>query len=497
MSCPDAFKGRVHEGDSGDFLFGAPVFPPGKSGRCILHFSLSIFYSLLSSFFIHLSLSLLNPPQSIISRMLNRLSALLEWAVFIVLCSVLLTQSDPRVTDEYGRVRQYTRQIEFDYVRWMLGALGTKLEQGAAGLPGYIDREHGKQAVTEYLRVTQEITDGEAALQRIYADASVQDKDAASASLRAQLAESYSRQAELAPLAEAVLQGQITEVLSDQGLSTLGQPVPSVLYHSSPVPNALIVSRRDRVEQIANISVEPDLPIDQQEALETRVDKGLDVSSLVVPIGGVGVYPTMVMRTTSLSWLVDTIAHEWTHNYLNLRPLGILYDKTPELRTMNETTAAITGGEIGKLVLERFYPELVPPADGSAGNPWELVSFPADHPDPGSLPRPPFDFRSEMHTTRVTVDALLAAGRIDEAEAYMRERQQVFLRNGYLIRKLNQAYFAFYGAYADVPGGAAGEDPVGPAVRLLRERSPSLAAFVNRMSWMSSFEQLQQALNTG
>jgi hypothetical protein len=70
----------------------------------------------------------------------------------------------------------------------------------------------------------------------------------------------------------------------------------------------------------------------------------------------------------------------------------------------------------------------------------------------------------------------------------------VFWDNGYLIRKLNQAYFAFHGAYADVPGGAAGEDPVGPAVRALRERSASLEEFVNTIAWMTSFEELQEAI---
>ena len=73
-----------------------------------------------------------------------------------------------------------------------------------------------------------------------------------------------------------------------------------------------------------------------------------------------------------------------------------------------------------------------------------------------------------MHATRVVVDAMLASGKIDDAENYMEQRRQVFVNNGYFIRRLNQAYFAFYGAYADVPGGAAGEDPVGPAVRALR-----------------------------
>jgi len=116
-----------------------------------------------------------------------------------------------------------------------------------------------------------------------------------------------------------------------------------------------------------------------------------------------------------------------------------------------------------------------------------------DRPDPNDL-REPFDFRKEMHETRITVDELLAEGRIEEAETYMEQRRQFFWDNGYAIRKLNQAYFAFYGAYADVPGGAAGEDPVGPAVRSLREQSKSLSEFVNRISWMTSFEQLQKAV---
>jgi hypothetical protein len=101
-----------------------------------------------------------------------------------------------------------------------------------------------------------------------------------------------------------------------------------------------------------------------------------------------------------------------------------------------------------------------------------------------------------MHETRVTTDALLAQGKIEEAEAYMESRRQFFWENGYRIRKLNQAYFAFYGAYADQPGGAAGatEDPIGDAVRKLRSQSSSLADFLNRISWMWSLEQLQASV---
>ncbi|HEX8992323.1 MAG TPA: hypothetical protein VF784_11655, partial [Anaerolineales bacterium] len=142
-------------------------------------------------------------------------------------------------------------------------------------------------------------------------------------------------------------------------------------------------------------------------------------------------------------------------------------------------------------VLQVYYPSLhalITPTPDLG-----LVSLPFGHPNPGSVP-PPFDFRAEMHTTRVTVDAMLAQGQIAQAETYMEQRRQIFVQNGYYIRRLNQAYFAFYGAYADVPGGAAGEDPVGPAVRALRAQSKSLADFLNRISWMTSFQELQQAV---
>ena len=100
-----------------------------------------------------------------------------------------------------------------------------------------------------------------------------------------------------------------------------------------------------------------------------------------------------------------------------------------------------------------------------------------------------------MRQTRLEVDRLLAEGKVDEAEQYMEERRQFFWENGYAIRKLNQAYFAFYGAYADEPGGAAGEDPVGAAVRALRAQSPSLAVFLRTIAWMYSYEDLQRAVH--
>lgn len=409
--------------------------------------------------------------------------------IYVLLGILLLTASNPIAGKPVERARAFTRPIEFDYVRWSVNAALLKLQSDALGLPGYFTHEDRRQIVMQHLYLTERILQAEGQLNTIYADPNITDKEAASAHLRSELDEMHKRHEQLTPLAEATLQAQVGAVLAELDLTSGGQPVPPVLYHSSPVPMGLIISPRDHIEQLTNISLQPNLSVDQQVPLEKQVDAALNVSSLVVPIGGVGVYPTMVMRTTSLPWQMDTIAHEWIHNFLTLRPLGFLYDLTPELRTMNETTASIAGNEIGLLVLQQYYPEL---ADALAP-PLQLASAQTGFPRPNG-DTPPFDFRAEMHTTRVTVDELLEEGKIEEAEAYMEARREIFWENGYTIRKLNQAYFAFYGAYADVPGGAAGEDPVGPAVRELRAQSDSLAQFVNRISWMTSFEQLQAAI---
>jgi hypothetical protein len=424
--------------------------------------------------------------------MLYRALRTLDFLALACAMIIAATGDAPRLTGTSDQVRTFTRDIEFDYPNWVWSAAWTKLEQGAIGLPHLFDRGTNKEIVIDFLHTTQNLMQAEVQIEQIYANPDVLDKEATSAYVRAQRDDLIARQRSLAPLAEATLQSQITEAVADLGLTTFGQPIPPVLYHTSSTPLALIVSERSIIQQIANISVLPTLTLNDQIKLEDEVATLLDVSTLVVPIGGVGVYPTMVMETTDLRWTLETIAHEWTHNYLNLRPLGLNYSTTPELRTMNETTASIAGTEVGAYVLLRHYPELL--RTGSQPNPVVISFNEAFLPSNMQDDPAPFDFRAEMHETRVTADQMLAEGKIEEAEAYMEQRRQIFWENGYLLRKLNQAYFAFHGAYADAPGGAAGEDPVGPAVRALREQSASLADFINTISWMTSFEELQQAI---
>ena len=405
-------------------------------------------------------------------------------ANILVLLIVLVTQqrSNYDMTNPVEQVRAYTRWKEFDYVSWIVDALALKSAYGALNVTQYLSGEQQREQVFQHLDMLRRLDEVRDQIASIYADPAVANKTAASAQLSDEQTELTAQINLQQPLVEAVLQHQISVVAGELGLTLGGQPIPPLLYHVTPLPMALIVSPRQVIQQTADISVTPDLPLAEITRLEDAVAGGLDVSALVVPIGGVGVYPTMVNRTTDLNWQVEVVAHEWIHNYLTLRPVGVLYFSTPPMRTINETTANIAGGEIGEAVILRFYPEFAP----------EPVDEPAPRPQPQDEALPVFDFRAEMHETRLQTDALLAAGNIEEAEAYMEARRQYFLENGYRIRKLNQAYFAFYGSYADQAEGPAGADPVGGAVRELRSGSVSLADFLDQMAWVTSYEALQR-----
>lgn len=415
--------------------------------------------------------------------MFDRILQVFQWILVVLALSFAVRGGAVRYDTEINPYRDYTRGIRFDYVTWVADATFIKLQQAAIGSPYALSRERRKVIVMDYLRNMDHVLYTEWQLSQIYADPNITDPDSASRDLRVYLDKLYAEQHRIAPFAESVLEEQVAAMLAEANLTSGGQPLPDPMYHVSPLPLSLIVSPRDSIYQEKNISLLADLPVDERDALEERIFEEQNRSALVVEVGGIGIYPTMGMRSSNLPWVVTTLAHEWTHNHLSLFPLGMNYSTTPELRTINETVATIVGTEIGDAVIERYYPEMAAADRAPVG----LVSSVDGMPNPQEAP---FDYRAEMHDTRLHVDELLAGGKVTEAEDYMEMRRQFFWENGYAIRKLNQAFFAFHGAYAAVPGGAAGEDPVGPAVRKLREQSGSLEEFVRRVRWVNSFDDL-------
>ena len=65
-------------------------------------------------------------------------------------------------------------------------------------------------------------------------------------------------------------------------------------------------------------------------------------------------------------------------------------------------------------------------------------------------------------------------------------RRQELLDRGYRIRKINQAYFAFYGSYAT---SAASVSPIEGQLRGLREQSASLEEFLKTVAQFSTYQE--------
>ena len=276
--------------------------------------------------------------------------------------------------------------------------------------------------------------------------------------------------------AEDAIERGLTAVLADAGFGIdtpfadeerIVFPPPTFTFVSPP--RVLVVSARDRIATVQAELLRPGVDDREAAELEAAVD-GEAVVSLVVPTGGLATYPAMVLQGTRPMNALNAVAHEWTHGYLFFSPLGLRYWSSEEARAINETAAEIAGRELGR--------ELARVLDLTGAIP---------PPRPGVPLGPDREFRSILRATRVEVDRLLAAGQIAEAEALMDARREELVALGYSVRKLNQAYFAFYGSYGDA---AAGASPIPGRLQRLRERSTSVADFLRRVGQLTSAADL-------
>jgi hypothetical protein len=214
--------------------------------------------------------------------------------------------------------------------------------------------------------------------------------------------------------------------------------------------------------------------------MESRLLAESDLSAIVVTIGGVATYPASVLNDRPLRSTLQLASHEWLHHYLAFRPLGWNFYASAEIQTLNETFADVAGREIGDLAYLLLGRTVEPvPTDG------------AEAPAPHDGETVGFDFAKEMRATRAEVDALLASGQVEQAEVYMEQRRLLFVEHGYPIRKLNQAYFAFHGTYAESPTSAS---PIGGQLHEFRRLSLTLFAFVHSVPRFSSYEQFLEEL---
>jgi len=306
-------------------------------------------------------------------------------------------------------------------------------------------------------------------------------------SLEAELNRIQEQKAALQDTVERIIERQIRDTLLRQGIFNpideyirLEVGFPPVNFKLDKPPYVLVISPRDRIESVREITLLPSLSLEEIEDIEARVDK-LGVSALMVEIGGfAATYPSLVANDASLRFTIDTATEEWLHQYLVFTPLGFQYlldltgvSRDYEIATMNETLASMVSKEIGSIIYQKYYSG---DENGYSHNQGVVSGF---------------DFNQKMREIRSTVDRYLARGEIEQAEEFMEQQRQYLASMGYYIRKLNQAYFAFHGTYADSPTSVS---PIGVEMKKLREQSASLKDFLNAVAAMTSRQNLRDGL---
>jgi hypothetical protein len=409
-----------------------------------------------------------------------------HWKQIVVIILLLATlQGDAIPVARYFdyRLGALVGAQVFNFLRWEVGAVTDKLAGRSAALKARdLSPAERDQLLAEYFTLADRLGQLQDEIQRRHSQGEPLDSEQLK-SLQNELARVRARHTALENQVEAIIAGQVETVLAEQGFAApavlrwLGDSFPPVEFEFDRLPFYLIISPRERIELQKGIYLRADLSWPQIEALEAQIDR-LGVSAYVTGIGGVSTYPSMLFETAPFEFAIFAAAHEWFHDYLGLRPLGWRYTQSGDLAAINETVASIASNEIGDMVYARYY------GRERAKEPEEPIVPPPEQPGE-------FNFNREMRRIRLRVDELLSAGQVAEAETFMEERRQFLGTKGYSLRKLNQAYFAFHGSYADAPTSV---DPLGGQLKELRRRSPSLRAFIDTVSTFSSRADVQAAL---
>ena len=123
---------------------------------------------------------------------------------------------------------------------------------------------------------------------------------------------------------EETLESEVSAVLAREGLSSrIGLIFPPVDVALASPPKVLVVSPRHRIEREQTMLLKADMKVEDMEKLEEKIFRKLDRAALVVGIGGVATYPTIVKEDSSLRSAAVTAAHEWLHTYWFFRAHGL------------------------------------------------------------------------------------------------------------------------------------------------------------------------------
>ncbi len=399
-------------------------------------------------------------------------------AVFLSLFCLLFVIFFPSLNLD-SSINKIVSPYRFSIYGWELQALSYELEEFVFG--GEEVTADESPLVLEYFSLVQRIRELEWQIVAVEDGTGTDEL----ASLEVELDVLQKQKDDLEDKAERVLEKQIKETLAQLDIynptdDSLGLEItfPPINFALEKPPRLLVVSPRDRIDRISDITLRQDITMGEIEEIEAAIDE-LGVSSLVVGLGGVATYPAFVSNDASLRFAINTAIEEWLHQYLFFKLLGFLYSldsigisQDYEIIVMNETLAGIVSKEIGDILYQKYYSQ------------YDVLNSQIESAEETEAE---FDFYKEMRGIRIAVDEYLAQGEVEKAEEFMENKRLFLASQGYYIRRLNQAYFAFYGAYADSPTSI---DPISVELKALRQKSDSLSDFLNIVAAMTSHNDL-------
>jgi hypothetical protein len=269
---------------------------------------------------------------------------------------------------------------------------------------------------------------------------------------------------------EKEIQKIVRNQIKVEGLDTKGFIFPPVLIKIFDPPLLLVTSPRNLISREKEILLDSSMKNSRKNIIEQKILDEENLSAVILEIGGLASYPSMIKPNTNFERLFELTAHEWLHQYLIFYPLGRSIFKNNEMNEINETLANIFGKEISKKICTN-----------------ELYKIYCENNELTTTTNKNFDYDLFMKETRKNVDFLLKNNNISKAEKYMEDRRKNLEDEGILIRKINQAWFAFHGTYTDSPTSVS---PVFSILKKIQEDTENMKEFIDILKNISNYEQL-------
>lgn len=373
----------------------------------------------------------------------------------------------------------------FDLLAYEIGNFPDKWVYRVLSVLPWVDDglEARQSALAQYEELARSLRDNSAELQ----EATAQNDHARSDEVQREREQLLDTRDHIRDTVEEYLEAELSLTLASYGFRSWRDFIwPPVDFRIDNPPSLLMTSPRNVIARRESRLIETDLTESEKLGIENQLLNQANLSAIVLRTGGLAAFPNIVPSHYDLLPLLEVSAHEWLHAYLLFQPLGRAYWDNGDMTSLNETLAQIFGKEIGRITYNR-----IKDADIDTIEPPPSVRAADEETPPADPDR--FDFREFMFETRQKTDTMLADNRVADAEGYMEQRRRVLVENGYNIRKLNQAYFAFHGLYA---AGAASTSPLARQLWELRLQSNHIGGLVKTLQTVSDYAQFHDLLDS-